>query len=68
MLPKHKKFYKKEFDTAQGRTLGISTSASPTSFKASMLGFCVDALKHRLEFCKGEQCTIGILKSAVPYC
>ncbi|EFW38128.1 hypothetical protein HMPREF9554_01377 [Treponema phagedenis F0421] len=34
-----KKFYTKEFDTAQRRTLGIATFASPTSFKASILQF-----------------------------
>ncbi|CEM63198.1 conserved hypothetical protein [Treponema phagedenis] len=49
-----KKFYKKEFDTAQGRTFGIATVGSPTSFKASILQFCVDALKHRLELSNGE--------------
>ncbi|EFW38293.1 hypothetical protein HMPREF9554_01208 [Treponema phagedenis F0421] len=32
---------KLKLDTAQVRTLGISTFASPTSFKASILQFCV---------------------------
>ncbi|EFW36830.1 hypothetical protein HMPREF9554_02688 [Treponema phagedenis F0421] len=31
---------------------------SPTSLKASILQFYIDALKHRLEFCNGEQFTI----------
>ncbi|EFW39234.1 hypothetical protein HMPREF9554_00268 [Treponema phagedenis F0421] len=33
----------------------------PTSFKASILQFCGDALKHRLEFSNGEQFTIVML-------
>ncbi|EFW38679.1 hypothetical protein HMPREF9554_00809 [Treponema phagedenis F0421] len=53
--------YKKELDTEQGRTLGISTFGSPTSFKASILQNSVDAFKHRFEFGKGEQFTIGML-------
>ncbi|WP_222931013.1 hypothetical protein [Treponema phagedenis] len=40
----------------------------PASLKASILHFCVDALKHRLEFGNGGQFTIVMLKSAVPYC
>ncbi|EFW39158.1 hypothetical protein HMPREF9554_00328 [Treponema phagedenis F0421] len=32
------------------------------SFKASILQNSVDALKHRLEFCNGEQFTIGMLE------
>ncbi|MEL3898980.1 MAG: hypothetical protein P1P67_00365 [Treponema phagedenis] len=47
--------YKKELDTAQGRTLGISTFGSPTSLKASILQNSVDAFKHRLELSNGEQ-------------
>ncbi|WP_187426465.1 hypothetical protein [Treponema phagedenis] len=50
---------KKELDTAQGRTLGTSTFGSPTSFKASILQFCIDALKHRLELSKGGRFSIG---------
>ncbi|QSH99490.1 hypothetical protein DWQ65_05320 [Treponema phagedenis] len=34
--------------------------------------FCLFAIrcqaKHRLEFCNGGQFTIGMLKSAAPYC
>ncbi|CEM61844.1 hypothetical protein TPHV1_210077 [Treponema phagedenis] len=36
----------------------------PTSFNASILQFCIDALKHRLEFNNGEQFTIGNTESA----
>ncbi|CEM60651.1 MAG: hypothetical protein P1P60_10605 [Treponema phagedenis] len=51
-----------------GRTLGVSTYGSPTSLKASILQNSVDAFKHRLNLSKGEQFTIGMFKSAVPYC
>ncbi|CEM63354.1 conserved hypothetical protein [Treponema phagedenis] len=40
----------------------------PASLKASILQNNVDAFKHRLELSKGEQFTIGILKSASHYC
>ncbi|WP_215905329.1 hypothetical protein, partial [Treponema phagedenis] len=46
-----------------GRSFEDLPLTSPTSFKASILQFCVDALKHRLEFGNGEQFTIGMLKS-----